>query len=394
MHGEKCRKPAHIGLNAHLLSLSANYRGAGINRYIYSLLLALPQVDGRNRYTAFLGEERMRGQSLSALSLRFSRLPTVKPVVRILWEQLIQPFELLKENIDLLHSMAYALPLACPARSVVTVHDLSFLLFPQAFNRAKRLYLTAATRQAVRQADAVIAVSASTRRDVVRLLGVPEEKVAVVPNGIDETFRPIADRGRLEARRQERSLPEHNILSVGTLEPRKNAETLIRAYAQLKRVSAIPHKLILAGGLGWRYEGLFALVEELGLQGDVLFPGFIPYDELPLWYNVADLFVYPSLYEGFGLPPLEAMACGVPVIASHASSLPEVVGDAGFLVDPLDVEGLAEAMARVLGDGALRAEMRKRGLARAGQFSWLEAARGTARVYDRVLNPTLKLAYG
>jgi glycosyltransferase involved in cell wall biosynthesis len=151
-------------------------------------------------------------------------------------------------------------------------------------------------------------------------------------------------------------------------------------------VSAIPHKLILAGGLGWRYEGLFALVEELGLQDDVLFPGFIPYGELPLWYNAADLFVFPSLYEGFGLPPLEAMACGVPVIASHASSLPEVVGEAGSLVDPLDVEGLAGAMARVLGDGTLRTEMRERGLARAKQFSWLETAKGTATVYDRVLH--------
>ena len=390
MHGEKRRKPAHIGLNAHLLSLSANYRGAGINRYICNLLLSLPQVDGRNRYTAFLGETRMQGQSPPSLSLRLSRLPTVNPVVRILWEQLIQPFELVKEKIDLIHSMAYALPLACPASSVVTVHDLSFLLFPQAFNRANRLYLAAATRRAVGQADAVIAVSASTRRDVVRLLGVPEEKVAVVPNGIDETFRPITDTQRLEALRRERSLPQRMILSVGTLEPRKNAETLIRAYARLKKASAILHKLVLAGGLGWRYERLFALVEELGLQDDVLFPGFVSYGELPLWYNAADLFVFPSLYEGFGLPPLEAMACGVPVIASNVSSLPEVVGDAGPLVDPLDVEGLAEAIAQVLGDGALRAEMRERGVARAEQFSWLEAARGTARVYENLLTPMLE----
>ncbi|HID87192.1 MAG TPA: glycosyltransferase family 1 protein, partial [Anaerolineae bacterium] len=310
MHGEKRRKPAHIGLNAHLLSLSETYRGAGINRYIHSLLLALPQVDGRHRYTAFLGEKRMRGQSPPALNLRLSRLPTVKPVVRILWEQLLQPFELMKEKIDLLHSLAYALPLACPTRSVVTIHDLSFLLFPHAFHRANRLYLAAATRQAVRQADAVVAVSASTKRDVVRLLGVPEEKVAVVPNGMDESFRPVTDRRRVEALRRKRGLPQRMILFVGTLEPRKNAETLIRAYARLRRASAIPHRLVLAGGRGWRYEGLFALVEELGLQDDVLFPGFVPYDELPLWYNAADLFVFPSLYEGFGLPPLEAMACG------------------------------------------------------------------------------------
>jgi len=188
-----------------------------------------------------------------------------------------------------------------------------------------------------------------------------------------------------EALRRKRGLPQRMILFVGTLEPRKNAETLIRAYARLRRASAIPHRLVLAGGRGWRYEGLFALVEELGLQDDVLFPGFVPYDELPLWYNAADLFVFPSLYEGFGLPPLEAMACGVPVVVSSVSSLPEVVGDAGLLVDPLDVEGLAEAMARVLNDGALRAEMRGRGLARAERFSWLETARGTVRVYERVL---------
>ena len=394
MHTGTCRRSGHIGLNAHLLTLSENYRGAGINRYMYSLLRSLPQVDGRNRYTAFLGERRMGDQGPPSLILRLSHLPTVNPVVRVLWEQLIQPVALVKEQIDLLHSLAYALPLACPARSVVTVHDLCVLLFPRAFNPANRLYLAAATRRAVRQADGVIAVSASTRRDLVRWLGVPEEKIAVVPNGIDATFRPIRDEERLEALRRERGLPERMILFVGTMEPRKNAATLVRAYAQLKERAAISHKLVLVGGLGWRYERLFTLVEELGLQDDLVFPGFVSYDELPLWYNAADLFVYPSLYEGFGLPPLEAMACGVPVITSNVSSLPEVVGEAGPLVDPLDVEGLAEAMAHVLSDGALRAEMRERGLARAGQFSWLEAARGTARVYDRVLNPTLKLAYG
>lgn len=373
----------HIALNAHLLSLSPNYRGAGIHRYICGLLTHLPRVDGGFRYTAFLSDGRVREICPPSLTLRVSRLPTVKPWVRILWEQFLQPWELARDDVDLVHSMAYALPLICPARSVVTVHDLSFLLFPEAFNRANRLYLTAATRLAVRRADALIAVSENSRRDLVRLLGAAPERVFVVPNGVDPAFRPL-DPQALAGFRRERGLPEHYILFVGTLEPRKNLAALLRAYARLRQRGEVPHRLVIAGGMGWRYEGVLSLVAELGLGGEVLLAGFVPHEELPWWYGAADLFVFPSLYEGFGLPPLEAMACGTPVVSSNAASLPEVLGEAALLT-PTDVEGLAQAMRCVLLNPHLQEEMRARGLAKASEYSWERTARETAQVYRRVL---------
>jgi len=180
-------------------------------------------------------------------------------------------------------------------------------------------------------------------------------------------------------------LPERFILFLGTIEPRKNIINLIKAFAKLQTCEPANLKLVIGGAKGWFYEDVFARVEELGLRDEVLFPGYIPASELPLWYNAAELFVYPSLYEGFGLPPLEAMACGTPVVATNTSSLPEVVGKAGMLVDPLAVEELAEAMRRVLNDETLWQEMRGQGLRRAQGFSWTKTAQETVQVYQRAM---------
>ncbi len=374
------QQPIHVGLNAHLLSQAQTYRGAGIHWYIYNLLLNLALVDQENRYTVFLGDRHLLTNS--GLTLRTSRLPTTHPLVRIGWEQLVQPFVLHQEKVDLLHSLAFVTPLLSSCPSVITIYDLSFLLFPQGFKCLKRLYLTAFTPPSARKARCIITISESTRRDTIRLLEVSPKKVDVVYCGVGKAFRPLSER-EVASFRQKRGLPERFILFIGTIEPRKNVARLIEAYSRLgdKQV-----KLIVGGAKGWLYKEVFARVEELGLTDDVLFPGYIPSDELPLWYNAAELFVYPSLYEGFGLPPLEAMACGTPVITSNVSSLPEVVGEAGLTVDPTDSEGLAEAMNQVLGDKALRQSMRERGLARASLFSWTKAARETIKVYRRALS--------
>ena len=372
--------PRHIGLNAHLLSLAHTYRGAGINWYIHNLLLNLALADQENQYTVFLSDRRFPPNS--GLTLRTSWLPTTHPLVRIGWEQLVQPFVLWQEKIDLLHSLAFVTPLVSPCPSVVTIYDLSFLVFPQGFKYSKRLYLSLLTRLSARKARRIITISESTKRDTVRLLGVPSEKVHVVYCGVDKAFHPLPER-EVASFRQKRGLPERIILFVGTIEPRKNVSRLVEAYSRLRDGQA---KLVVGGARGWLYEEVFARVEELGLTGEVLFPGYIPPEELPLWYNAAELFVYPSLYEGFGLPPLEAMACGTPVITSNVSSLPEVVSGAGLTVDPLDSKSLAEAMNQVLGDEVLRQSMREQGLARAGCFSWAKAARETVEVYRRALD--------
>ncbi len=371
--------PKHIGLNAHLLSLAHTYRGAGINWYIHNLLLNLALADQENQYTVFLGDRRFPPNP--GLTLRVSWLPTTHPLVRIGWEQLVQPFVVWQEKIDLLHSLAFVTPLISPCPSVITIYDLSFLTFPQGFKYLNCLYLTLLTRLSARKARRIITISESTKRDTVRLLGVSSEKVDIVYCGVDKAFHPLSKR-EVAPFRQKCGLPERMILFVGTIEPRKNVVRLVEAYSRLRDGQV---KLVIGGARGWLYEEVFARVEELELTGDVLFPGYIPPDELPLWYNAAELFVYPSLYEGFGLPPLEAMACGTPVITSNVSSLPEVVGEAGLTVDPMDSKGLAEAMNQVLGDEALRQSMRERGLARAGHFSWAKAARETVEVYQHAL---------
>ncbi|MHB8993367.1 MAG: glycosyltransferase family 4 protein, partial [Chloroflexota bacterium] len=181
-------------------------------------------------------------------------------------------------------------------------------------------------------------------------------------------------------------LPESFLLYVGTLEPRKNVERLVEAYARARQSHRIPHKLVLGGAKGWLYERIFARVRELGLEEQVLFTSYIPYDELPLWYNCADIFIYPSLYEGFGLPPLEAMACGTAVITSSVSSLPEVVGEAAITVNPLDVDALAGAIATVLEDVTLWERLRAEGPRQAARFSWHETAASTMRAYRSLLD--------
>jgi glycosyltransferase involved in cell wall biosynthesis len=227
----------------------------------------------------------------------------------------------------------------------------------------------------------VIAVSESTKRDLVERYGLSPDRIDVVYNGVDASFQPVpAD--QVNAFRTREGLPERFILFVGTLEPRKNVVRLIEAYARLPEGRPA---LVLVGSKGWLYDDIFARVEALSLKEKVRFAGYVSADALPYWYNAAELLAYPSLYEGFGLPPLEAMACGTPVVTSTASSLPEVVGDAALLVDPTDVEALSVAIEKVLSDEDLRRQMQAAGLAQAQHFSWETAARGTLESYRRAL---------
>jgi glycosyltransferase involved in cell wall biosynthesis len=374
----------HVGINAHLLSFGTSYRGAGISRYIRNLLPALRQVEGYD-YGVYLGDRDYPPEFApdEKFRLRFSRLPTSRPAARIIWEQLVAPLALAGDGVQVLHSLGYVQPLLARCRSVVTFHDLSYVLYPESFNTANRAYLRFFSRWTARRADRLIAVSENTKLDLARLLGIPADKVDVVPHGIEEVFHPFP-KAEVEAFRLRKGLPERFLLFLGTIEPRKNLETLVEAYALL-RAAGLPHALVIAGAKGWQFAGVFAKVEQLGLTGSVLFPGYVPYCEQPLWYNAADLFVYPSLYEGFGFPPLEAMACGAPVVASRTSSLPEVVGEAGLLCDPQSAEALAETVRRALSEPELREHLAASGLARAGLFSWRQAARRTAAVYAKAV---------
>ena len=380
------RQSVHIGLNAHLLSLSQSYRGAGISWYIINLLKNLARVSPDFlHYSAFLSDRAFQDQT-PALALRFSRWPTQRPVVRIFWEQFIQPLVLRRTKVDLLHALAFVAPIAAPPPFVVTIYDLSFWRYPEAFRPFNRWYLSWFTARSVKQARAVITISESTRQDVINFLGADPDRVHTIYCGVDPTFRPLPA-SAVAAFRTKRHLPDRFVLYLGTLEPRKNVEGLIRAYAHWRRRTPDAPPLVVAGGKGWYYHEIFELVEALSLTESVRFPGYVPQDELPLWYNAATLFVYPSHFEGFGLPVLEAMACGAPVITSTASSLPEVVGPdgAGFLVDPTDHAALAEAMDQIMTDPDLQAALSAQGQVRAAHFRWRKTAQETVGVYQKVL---------
>jgi glycosyltransferase involved in cell wall biosynthesis len=376
-------RPAHIGLNAHLLSLSQSYRSAGINWYIINLLKNLAQASPDFCYSAFLSDRGFREPSLA---LRLSRWPTQRPAVRILWEQFIQPLALRRAGVDLLHALAFVAPLAVPCPFVVTVYDLSFIRYPEAFRPFNRWYLRQFTANSVKRARAVIAISESTRQDVINFLGAPPERVHTIYCGADAQFRPLSTTETV-AFKTAQGLPDTFILFLGTLEPRKNIDGLIRAYARWREWEPQAPPLIIAGGKGWYYRHIFGLVEALNLTNVIRFTDYVPQSELPLWYNAASLFVYPSHFEGFGLPVLEAMACGTPVITSAVSSLPEVTGRNGAarLVDPTDSNALAATMRQVMADADLRAAMSQQGLAQAAGFRWDKTARETVEVYKRAI---------
>jgi len=377
---------------------SAVRQGAGIGRLTRCIFQALAEIDHENEYRLFAAMGRGQPSNFPTFqpsnlsNFRLKTIPLSDRELNVVWHRLRLPLpvELITGPVDVFHSPDFTLPPVWRARAVLTVHDLSFLRVPECFTGALRRYLERVVPRSVRRADHVIADSHSTKRDLVELLGTPAGKVTVIHSGVEPRFRPIVDRAALGPVRQRYDLPERFIISVGTLQPRKNFATLVEAFARLKsetgnwKPGARSLKLVIAGGRGWLYEEIFARVEALGLQGDVLFPGFVADEDLPALYNLAEAFVLPSLYEGFGLPPLEAMACGTPVVTSNVSSLPEVVGDAGLMVEPADVESLAVAIERVLEDGGLRREMVQRGLARAKEFTWERAARRLLGVYTRM----------
>jgi glycosyltransferase involved in cell wall biosynthesis len=373
-----------IALNAQKLSFARAYQAGGISRYIFELLSQLRQISSPHRFEAFA--PLVAPDTSLAPTQKFRLTPTGKatehPLARILWEQIVLPART-AGRFDLVHGLAFALPLVWRGRAVVTIFDLSFRRHPEFFRRGNRLYLDLSTRLAVRRADRVLTISEHGRREVIELLGVSPSRVATTYCAADSRFRPLPA-AEVRDFRGRRGLPERFVLYLGTLEPRKNVVTLLRAYARLRSEWPDAPRLVLAGARGWLYQEVFDEIRRLGLSEHVQTPGFIDSGEQPLWYNAAAVFAYPSLYEGFGLPPLEAMACGTPVVVSNTTSLPEVVGQAGLLVPPLDEPALATALRRVLQDDRLASGLRQAGLEQAARFSWRRMALETLSCYDEL----------
>jgi glycosyltransferase involved in cell wall biosynthesis len=370
-----------IGLNAHLLSSAQGYRSAGIHGFIYNTLQNLADYTPADwQITAMVNKDSPH-QFLN-VHLQHAPFNTESAIKRIVWEQAVQPFALRK--FDLYHAMAFVSPLIQPRPAVVTVYDLSFIHYPQVLSSARRRYLETFTALSCRRAERIIAISHSTAKDVHELLNIPYHKIDTIHGGYDARNLYPVEQEQIGQFRKKKHLPERFWLFIGTLEPRKNLVTLLDAYAQLNPEERLP--LYLGGGKGWDYEPIFERVERYNLQSDVHFLGFIPAEELVLWYNSAEAFIYPSVYEGFGLPVLEAMACGTPVIIADASSLPEVGGDCGQLVPPLDVGAWTETLRHVYHDEAWRISAREKGLTIAKTFTWQRTAQQTIQTYQKVLS--------
>ena len=392
----------------------AVHQSAGIGRLTREVVRALLQLDSPHRFTLFcMGRldgrrtndgRRMTDDGLGSPSGVRRPSSVVSPLndrwLYRIWHRarLPLPVELLSGRSDLYHSTDFVLPPVMPGkRTVLTVHDLTFERAPDAAPPRLLRFLKRVVPQSVHRATHLVADSQATARDLIDLYGVPPDRVTVIYSGVDERFRP--DDGHTSNVSGQSPVTNHQlpslhqkyglsdspfVLTVGTMQPRKNHLTLVRAFGQL--APRMPDlRLVVAGGKGWMYDDVVAEVARLKLGERVQFIGFIDDADLPALYRASTVFAFPSLYEGFGIPPLEAMACGVPVVTSNASSLPEVVGDAGLMVEPLDVDGLAQALLRAVQDEVWREQAVARGLARAAEFTWQHAAEQLLGVYDRVL---------
>ncbi len=348
----------------------------GTETYSRSLIQALLASSAGHRFRLYFRTPAPDGFAGAELCpLPFPRLWTH---VRLSWEMMRRP-------PDLLFVPAHALPLVHPRRSLVTVHDLGYVYFPTAHPLSQRLYLDLSTRWNARAAAHLLADSEATRVDLARFYGTPPDKVTVAYPGYDQTLHPVRDPAAIAAARERYAIPPSYFLYLGTLQPRKNLARLIDAFAHLCADGPDDLCLVLAGRRGWLYDDLFAQVRRLGLQGRVLFPGYVAEQDKAALLSGALAFVFPSLYEGFGLPLLEAQACGCPVVCANTSSLPEVAGAGALQVDPQDTCALAAAMARLAREPQLRAALVEAGFANLPRFSWERCARTVLEVIDRLL---------
>jgi glycosyltransferase involved in cell wall biosynthesis len=359
---------------------------AGVGVYARNLLLELVRADCGHGYYFLVqdddpellvtGREHVHCISVPA---RWSRILPFRFVL----EQFYIPYLALKYHIDLIHSLHYSFPILAPGKTVVTICDLTFFLFPELHTIPKRFYFRCFTRLAARLADRLIFISESTRSDFLQRFQVPPERLWTTHMGVEEDFAPATDDLVSQTVLDKYGISRPYILYLGTLEPRKNIPRLLEAFRRIA-MSNDGVQLVVAGRKGWYYDDIFSATKQLGLQGRVVFTGFVNEEDKPYLLSSAKVFVYPSLYEGFGIPVLEAMACGVPTVTSNRSSMPEVVGDAVLLVDPTNSDELFAAINRLLSDCQLYSDLQIRGPARAAEFSWSNTARQTLAVYDSV----------
>jgi glycosyltransferase involved in cell wall biosynthesis len=370
----------HIAIDAH----SVGAELGGNESYATNLIEALAQIDHTNRYTLFVTKA-------AAIERFADRWPNFKvqrtlphtPLVRI---PLTLSRELRRNPVDLLH-VQYTAPPFAPCPIVTTIHDLAFEHLPETFNRRSWMQMRLTVRLTARRAAHIITVSDYSRADIIRTYRIPPERITVTPEAAAESFFPVRNETELKRIRETYGIQENYILSLSSIQPRKNLVRLIEAYSCLRGVRPevkLP-QLVLVGKRGWLEHETFRAAERSALGNEILFTGYVPEGDLAALYSGAICFVYPSYFEGFGLPVVEAMQCGVPVIAGNRTSLPEVLGNAGVLFDPFDTQALVKSLTQVLGDPEYRAELSSKGLERARNFKWQKTAQMTLGVYERAV---------
>ena len=365
-----------LGIDARL----PYYQMGGISQYVVHLLAALAALDSQNDYV--VAQRRGDTRTYAPAQANFRRVDVRTPCHHR-WERWALSAELLPLRLDSWHSPDFIPPQRGARRHVITVHDLNFLTYPHYLTADSRRYYNDQIAWAVQRADAIAADSEYTRQELIDRLGVAPAKVRAIPLAANAVYQQAVSAETTRQLLAQHQLPPGFILFVGTLEPRKNLPTLLEAYHRLRQTGAIDDvPLVLVGRRGWLWEGIFEHIARLGLTEQVRHLSGIDDLSLAHLYHAAGVLALPSHYEGFGLPPLEAMHCGCPVVCSRRASLPEVVGEAGVLLEPDAVDEWAEALRRVLGDSAWRAELRQRGYAQAQRFTWERTARLTWELYQ------------
>lgn len=372
----------HIGIDY----TAAILQGAGIGRYTRGLVDALlPLLGPADRLTLLHPRESsLPPQPAPPATVSHRRLPLPDRLQTILWHRLHLPLavEIFTGPLDIFHAPNFLLPPVRRARTLVTIHDLAFLVRPQFAHPDLQRFLAHAVPRSLAGADHILADSEASRQDAIRLFHLPPERITVVGAGVEARFQPLTNSQSLHEIRKKYDLPDAPfILSLSTLEPRKNLDGLIRAFVAARQQAALAHHLVIAGKPGWLYENIYAEAERLHAGDFIHFLGFVADADLPALYNLADLFAFPSHYEGFGLPVLEALACGRPVLCTDTSSLPEIAGDAARLIPTGDEAALTEALADLLSDEAARTDLARRGPAQAAPWTWEAAARRLVEVY-------------
>jgi len=371
----------HIGIDAHAIGAQQG----GNETYIANLIKSLAEIDGDNLYTIYLANAGAAAQWREGFTNRYKNfsvrlLPPPTPLVRV---PVYLTYELFRRPVDVLH-VQFTAPPFCRVPVVATIHDLAFERMPETFTRRGSFQLKLTVRRTAKKAARIATVSEYSRQDLLSIYKLTPEKVVVTYNGIESSFapRPSVPNEAEEVRRRF-GVSRDFLLAVGSLQPRKNMVRLIRAYARLRseREDFRP-QLVIVGRKLWLASEIFDEVKRQRWADDVILTGYVPDEDLPALYRAARAFVYPSLFEGFGLPPLEAMACGTPVVTSDVSSLPEVTGDAALLIDPNDERALANALIEIVNNEGLRAELRERGIAQAKKFTWRAAAEKTLSLYQ------------